>query len=242
VLVVIMLTGCQANRRLPTTELVTYGGMHETIGQKQHHGRVPLVEILDRPHFYGVGAVEELRGEITILDSVAVVTGGAPDGGLHSLPPAGLQATLLAGRSVPEWTTHVVDEAVLGDRLDATIAVAAEGAGLDRTVPFVFVVEGVLTGVRLHVINGACPVRARIRSLALGEDERPFELEAATLEGTVVGVYAEGSVGELTHPATSTHAHLIWEDGRTGQRVTGHLERFGLAPGAVLKLPAVARP
>jgi hypothetical protein len=173
---------------------------------------------------------------------VAVVTGRAPDGRLHSLPPADLQATLLAGRTVPEWTRLVLHEEVPEDRLDATIGVAAEDAGLDPAAPFVFVVEGVVTGVRLHVINGACPVHARMKNLTLGQDERPFELEATTLEGTVVGVYAQGSVGELTHPATSIHAHLIWEDARTGQRDTGHLERFGLAPGAVLRLPAAAQP
>jgi hypothetical protein len=52
-----------------------------------------------------------------------------------------------------------------------------------------------------------------------------------------VGVFAADSVGELTHPATSTHVHLIFEERDTGRLVTGHLERVGLAAGAVLKLP-----
>jgi hypothetical protein len=216
--------------------------MHEAIGQKQHHGRVALAEILEQPHFYGVGAVSGLRGEITILDSETVVTAGAPDGRLDSLPPADLQATMLAGQPVPNWTNVTLDEKIPQDRLDETIAAAAETAGLDPDDPFVFVVEGELTDVHLHVINGACPVHARIKGITLSDDEQPFDLEAPNLSGTAVGVYATGSVGELTHPATSTHAHLIWEDQRTGQRVTGHLERFGLNPGAVLKLPAVARP
>jgi hypothetical protein len=55
-------------------------------------------------------------------------------------------------------------------------------------------------------------------------------------------VYAEGSVGQLTLPATSTHGHLVYKDPASGRKVTGHLERFGLAPGAVLKLPATAQP
>jgi len=238
VVTAIALTGCQFNHDPPSNELVTYGGLHETIGLKQHQGRVSLAAVVDRPHFYGVGAVEGLRGEITIFDSVAVVTGGTSDGQLSSLSQTDLQATLLVGRSAPKWSTVVLDDGVMDDRLDRTIADAARDAGIDTTAPFVFLIEGGLIDVRLHVINGACPVHARLKNLALGPDEQAFELEATSLEGTVVGVYAEGSVGRLTHPATVTHPHLIWEDKRTGQRVTGHLERFGLAPGAVLRLPA----
>jgi hypothetical protein len=210
--------------------------MHESIGRKQDHGRVALADLVDRPHFYGVGAVEELRGEITILDSVAVVTGETPEGRLES-PSADIHATLLVGSSVPEWTTHILDEPVSEERVEAAISVTAKNAGLDPAVPFVFILEGELTNVRLHVINGACPVHARMKKITLDDDERPFELEATSLEGTVVGVYAEDSVGRLTHPATSIHAHLIWKDAQTGEPVTGHLERFGLASGAVLELP-----
>ncbi len=235
------LAGCQSAQALQQAELLRYGGMHETIGLKQHHGRVALSEVLDRPSFFGVGALEGLEGEITILDSAAVVTSVGPDGGLEPRTPAGLQATLLVGRSISEWTTTTLEAAVSPDRLDAAIA-AAGGVGLDPAAPFMFVVEGALTDVRLHVINGACPVHARMKKLTLGEDERPFELEAAALTGTVVGVYAARSAGELTHPATGVHAHLIWADEATGQRVTGHLERFGLAPGAVVRLPTGARP
>jgi hypothetical protein len=238
VLAIIALMGCPTAHHPSSTEFVRYGGMHEAIGQQQHHGRVALVEVLDQPHFYGVGAVEGLQGEITILDSEAVVTGAAPDGRLDSLPSAVLQATMLAGRSVPEWTSVTLDEAVPNDRLDERIAAAAEAAGLNPDGPFVFMVDGALTDVRVHVINGACPVHARMKNLTLSEKVRPFELEAKSLAGMTVGVYAKGSVGQLTHPATNTHAHLIWEDDLTGRRVTGHLERFGLAPGADLKLPA----
>ena len=238
VLTISALSSCQTTQRAPSTEFARYGGMHEAIGQGKHHGRVSLAEVVDRPRFYGIGAIERLQGEITILDSEAVVTGVARDGRPVPRSPADLQATLLAGQSVPVWTSVTLEEAVGHDGLDATIAAATELAGLDPAAPIVFVVEGALTDVRLHVINGACPVHARMKDLTLSEAERPFELEAETLAGTVVGVYASGSVGELTHPATSTHAHLIYEDDRTGQRVTGHLERIGLSPGAILKLPA----
>jgi hypothetical protein len=152
------------------------------------------------------------------------------------MQPAGMKATLLVGQSIETWTSVTLSEAVPHDRFDEAIATAASKAGVDVTGPFVFTIEGQFTDVRLHVINGACPVHARMKKLELAQDERPYELEAETLAGTVVGVYAADSVGKLTHPATSTHAHIIYVDHETGERVTGHLEQVGLAPGAVLKL------
>lgn len=236
--VVLAPVGCRTTPTSPSPELVRYGGMHETIGRRQHQGRVELADAVARPHFYGVGAVAGPRGEITIVDSAAVATGVGADGRVEPLGGADVQATLLVGRSITRWSTITVDDAVAPDDVDARVAVAAKATGLDPKAPFMFVVEGVATDVRLHVINGACPLHARMRNLTLAADEQPYELETETRAGTVVGVHAAGSVGELTHPATSVHAHLVWQDEGTAQRVTGHLERFGLAPGAVLTLPS----
>ena len=57
-------------------------------------------------------------------------------------------------------------------------------------------------------------------------------------DGTLVGLHAVDAEGALTHPGTSTHAHLVWRDDASGNRLTGHVERAGLAPDAVVKLPA----
>jgi alpha-acetolactate decarboxylase len=237
VLAALLQVGCRAQGPQRSTELVRYGDMHETIAQRQDQGRVGLAEIVSRPHFYGVGAAAGLRGEVTIRNSVALVTGVSPDGRPEPVSPADAQATFLVGQSIGEWTRVALTEAVSSERFDAIIATAAATRGVDAAAPFMFVIDGEFTDVRLHVINGACPVHARMKNLTLDSSQRPFELEAKSLSGTLVGVYAADSVGKLTHPATSCHVHLIYEDRETGRRVTGHLERVGLAPGAVLKLP-----
>ncbi len=232
-----LLAGCATQESRLAPELVQCGGMHETIGQKQHQGRVNLADLTRRPHFYGVGALEGLRGEVTIMNSVPVVTGVAPDGRSQSLSAENAQATLLVGQSIEEWTSVALDEAVAPESFDEMIATTAARLGFDGANPFMFVVEGEFTDVRLHVINGACPIHARMKKVTLPPSERPFEMDSERLAGTLVGVYAVDSVGKLTHPATRTHGHIIYEDRATGQRLTGHLERVGLAPGAVLKLP-----
>lgn len=239
-LAVLTLAACRPSPPAAAPQLVRYGSLHEAVAQHHDQGRVELTGVLARPHFYGIGAVAGLQGEITVDDSTAVVTAVGADRHPEPVSPVGLQATLLAGASVAAWTDLTLDDDVPADRLDDTVAAAADGNRLDRAEPFVFLLDGRLTDLRLHVLNGACPVHARMQKITLDEAVRPFELETESLVGTVVGLYAEGAVGELTHPATSVHAHLVFDDPATGRRITAHLERFGLAAGTVLRLPAPA--
>ena len=236
-----LLCGCAAREPLQQSRLVQVGGMHESIGKRQHQARVDVAEIVGEPHFYGVGALEGLQGEITVLDSVAVITHVTPNGAPQAVAASDAKATLMVGQSVERWTRHPLAETVPYEQFDETIGAMAGGAGVATADPFVFVIEGAFTDVRLHVINGACPIHARMNKLELAEGERPFELDVENVSGTLVGVYATDSVGRLTHPATKTHTHLIYTDPATGERVTGHVERVGLAKGAALKLPAKAK-
>lgn len=222
------------------SKLNVYGGMHETLAKGDHQARVNIVDLLAQENFYAVGAVAGLHGEITVLDSAAFVTGVAPGSGLKPLDSTDTAATLLVGQTVPCWSRDVIGDDVPPDRFDGMILTAAAGRGVDASTPFMFIVEGELTDVRIHVINGACPVHARMQKIELTDDRLPFEYEAERIQGTVVGVYASDAVGKLTHPATSVHAHLIYIDESTGEKVTGHIERVGVAAGATVKVPAAA--
>lgn len=215
------------------------GTMHEAIGQKQDQGRVRFADLLKRPHFYGVAALEGLQGEATVLDGKLTVTSVDDRGRLKPATeaPADKQATMLVGAYVDSWSEHAVPKDIAADQFDKFVADTAAAAGLDTSRPFVFTVEGDLRDVRLHVINGACPIHARIMNKTLSKEEQPFESQFARTQGTIVGVYARDAVGKLTHPATSTHVHLLFADPETNAKVTGHVEQVGIGEGAVLRLP-----
>lgn len=219
--------------------LVQYGTMHEAIGRQQDQGRVRFADLLRKPHFYGVAALEGLQGEATVLDGQLTVTSVDDQGRLKPVThvAADMRATMLAGAYVDSWSEHAVPKDIASDQFDQFVADMAAAAGLDTSKPFVFTVEGKLQNVRLHVINGACPIHARLMKKTLAKEEQPFESEFDAAEGTIVGIYAEDAVGKLTHPATSTHAHLLFVDPETNAQVTGHIEQTGIGKGAVLRLP-----
>jgi cytochrome c peroxidase len=220
-------------------QLVQYGSMHETIGMQNHQGRVILGELIGRPNFYGVGALEKLQGEITIIDSKPIVTSVIADGVLASRSDEAskLHATLLVGGEVAKWTSVTIPSELSGEALESFILLNAERLGIQTDRPFPFLIDGAFSKVRLHVIHGACPVHARTRNKPIPQGHQHFEHEFAKLDGQLLGIFARNAAGKLTHPGTSMHAHMVYSD-KTAQQVTGHLEAFSVDASNTLRLPA----
>lgn len=231
---VLLSGGCASHR----AQVRQYGRMHDVLsgGAAKATGQVQLAAVLDRPHAYGVGALAGLEGEITVYDG-KVWLARVKDGALHVDEPTAHpaeSAALLTVAYVEAWSEVVIDRALAGEELEAFIAAQARRAGVDTRSPFPFLILGDTTDLQLHVIHGECPMRPGVR---LTEETQPWRrTREQPTPAKVVGVYAADSVGDLTHPGTAIHAHVLFEE--EDATVTGHVERLAVAEGAVLKLPA----
>ncbi len=213
-------------------QVESWGTLREALRDGQVEGRVVVADVA-RKGVWGVGALENLRGEITIVDGeVWISEGAAARAGTKRTRDASAKATVLFAAEVPEWTNISVEADVPAAELDVYIAEHAQRTGLDLNQPFPFVVEGGLRDLSLHVIAGECPMRARMQSVKLTSP--PFELAAAESAGLLVGIFATDSSGVLCHMGSRTHIHATLEEGGD---LTGHVESVGLARGAVLRLP-----
>ncbi len=213
----------------------SWGSLREVLRLGKTEARVDCARAVSQAHAYGVGALKGVTGEILIRDGEVWVS-RVVEGQGQTLQASSLgeqQATFLAVANVPEWHEVAVQEAVAADDVDALIAKEARRLGLDTTKPFPVVVEGAVSGLKLHVLNGACPFVAPIPP---DSPQAPFELELEAATGTVVGFYSEGPPGQLTHHSSKTHLHVLVEG---DQPIMGHVDAIGLRPGAVLRLPRV---
>jgi alpha-acetolactate decarboxylase len=211
--------------------------MHDVMGEGHSEGRVQLAKLTSKPHMYAVAALEGLKGEITLFDSSPTVTDVSADSQLAAVDEKDAQATLLVGAYVSSWKEQSLAQATPAENFDKTMRDEGSKAGLDVSKPFVFRAEGEFTNVRVHVLNGACPMHAKMMGIEIPKDKQPYESEYKTIRGKLVGIYAENSVGTLTHPGQSTHVHLIYKDPSSGRMVTAHVEKIGLPKGAVIDLP-----
>jgi len=212
--------------------------MRVVLGQGRHEGRIRLGELTERSHCYAVGALEGLAGEVTVLDGEVVVTRVDETGRpvTNSAEPKDARAAMLVAAYVGRWSERRIDDSVSPEELESYLRRSAREAGLDVSKPFPFVIEGDLTALEMHVINGACPMRAKRLGRELPTAQQPYRKSIAKTEGRLVGIHAAGAAHRLTHHGTETHTHVLLKD-KEGKRSTGHVERVGVGAGAVLRLP-----
>lgn len=210
-----------------------HGGMREVLREGRSQPRIALAEVVARPHAYAVGAMDGLDGEVTIVDGSALVA-RVREGELDVGPPrAGDQATLLTLAHVEHWRNVVLAAASAEAEFDSAIESAALSADIHAGDPFPFVVEGEFAALNLHVINGECPMASGGNQAGASAAYRP-RLDGPT-RGTLIGFYATGREGEMTHHGTRTHVHAVLE--HAGRTITGHVESVSLAAGAKVRVP-----
>jgi len=244
VVIVLVLIACGESSTSPATPpgeaAITSGGvknhgtMHAvmTAGAENAASRIALDEVLSQPGAIAVGAAVGLDGEITVYDG-SVWISRTRGRAFETTDGSGEGASWLTVANVSEWTDVPVDTDLEQAAFESFVAEAAATAGVDVAMPFPVAVRGECFDLRLHVLNGACPMRPGAHLTAAQE---PYVFESTKgIQATLVGFRAGDSVGELTHPGTTLHLHAIVDV--DGTPMTGHVERVGVRSGATLRLP-----
>ncbi|HZT56060.1 MAG TPA: acetolactate decarboxylase [Burkholderiaceae bacterium] len=215
-----------------------FGTMREVMHDGSTGGRVALAHVHERG-CYAVGALAGLAGEVTVDDGVVYVErcpGSTP--GLGTFPPESplpqdQQATLLSVARVAAWRdvplADAVDDAALTTAVRNAIGAPQQVGEPQPPVPFR--VEGTVAEVTVHCVRGQSPTDPADRS------KLPWtRTTGQPVPVTLIGFYAPGREGELTHHGTALHVHavLLIE----GRRTAAHADKFRLQPGARLQLPA----
>ncbi len=200
--------------------------MREVLRDGQDDGRVQLLDFAGgEGEWIGVGAMAGLKGEVTLAAKRVWISEVGSDGATVRKAQAGDQAALLIAARVREWKVFPLGTLLSLDDLEARIAAILDEQGWPRNEPIPLRVIGQAYNLKLHVIDGACPI-------ANPTGAPPFR---ATRSGnvTLVGFFAEGSAGVITHHDRRTHLHAIF----TGaEPLAGHLDALSL-DNALLSLP-----
>lgn len=217
------LSGCAA----PRGEITQYGAMRAVMREGQVEPRVVLCDVVSKSNRYAIGALSGLAGEITIDDGAVWVTRNDAGNPVTTGPEcvAGDQATLLSVGTIDSLQSTTIDKQLGGDELEAAIRGASDRAGNQGTAPFMFVIDGTASSLDAHVIDGTC----------LHADPSAKGLKFAIANPTevrIVGLYADGQGGVLTHHGSSVHMHVILTN--NGKKMTAHIDSVTLNAGARL--------
>jgi len=213
--------------------LVVHGHFKRMVHSGNTAGQVRLAALPQAPGRWGVGALAGLEGEIVQLDGRLLVSRGSDAQGRTAAARDGDQAVLFAGMQVAAWHAVPLPREMDAAAFEAFLLEQARARGIDTEQAFPFLVEGRYPQLLWHVVTGAGGGHgghgghANTRS-----GQRVFDEPGAT--GRLVAVYSGGRLeGVVSHPGERLHLHYVDESAAR----SGHVDRFGVAAGAVLRLP-----
>ena len=226
-------------------EVETFGTIAQLVRDHDAGAKVDLASVTRRPHAYAVGSLENLRGEITIVDGEVWLSypPARPGAAVRVVKTAGgneaaafLVATHADERA--DWTAIDLPDGLASRDAAARLARWARERGLGgpdgRPVPFRL--DGELTSLTLAIVDG------RLVPPGPGTEEsmkRAQVIEThARARGTLVGFCSFAPAGStFTIPGQPCHVHAVLPE----ERATGHAQDFVVAPGATLWMPPGAR-
>lgn len=234
----LLLAGAAWASTLPF-DFIHHGHFKRMMHTGDTTGQVALAALPQQPGTWGVGATAGLKGEIVQIDGRLLVSAGSDEQGRVQAPRAGEQALLFAGGRVPAWRDIAVPLDMDQAAFETFVQEQAMGLGLEPDQPFVFRVEGRFPHLRWHVVTGEKGPGGHGAQGGHGDGHanersgmRLFRQPGAS--GQLVGVYSGAALeGVVSHPGERFHLHFA----DAGATVSGHVDGYSVAAGAVLKLP-----
>jgi acetolactate decarboxylase len=204
-------------------QVVTTGAMRRTLWEGQLSGLIAMDSIA-KPGKFGIGPLEYLQGEITLLDGHCFVSRVMTDGTITVSERTDVKAPFFVHAEVAQWNRvelppQVVDLA----SLDAFLTELA----VTRTEPFVFQLRGLVGDVHVHVMN--VPPGTTINGPEEAHAHQVLVRDTGN-EGTLVGFFSTEHRTVFTHHDTNIHVHYIaWDHSEMG-----HVDTLRIDPSRIV--------
>jgi alpha-acetolactate decarboxylase len=207
------------------------GAQRETVMNGKLAATLDLRTLANARHLYGIGPIEQLRGEVTIADSRPSLARVAPDGSVRVTEDFAVGVPFFVWAEVPTWHKVPIPAEVRSFvELEAFVPRAAAALGLDPQRPLPFLIRGQQELIEFHVLNriGDAPHNMEMHK----KIQVVFELAQA--ETIMVGFYSPGHRGIFTPMDSTMHIHFQTAD--NGK--SGHVQKLELGRGLLLGLPS----
>jgi len=189
-----------------------------------------LDTLAHKPNLFALGAVENLKGEILIINSQPYISHAA-NGTIRIDQSFQYKASLLVYSRIKSWREVKFPVGSISyQHLEKFIGDQIASLKLEQDGVFPFRLSGVATSVDWHVIDWpeGDQVHTHEKHKKEGLNGR---LEQQKIE--VVGFYSTRHKGVFTHHTTNMHLHMINDD----QTIVGHVDDLILNKQMKLFLP-----
>lgn len=198
------------------------GAMRETMHNGVLQGLIDLDTIADKTHLFGLGPMEQLRGEIVIIDGRAF-SSHIENNSVLVEESYKVKAPFFVYCNVPVWTEiHLPDSIQNNIQLEAFLFNAYGNLGM----PFAFKVEAVADKGQAHIVN--LPSGTEVH----GPEDVHVYNETMDIAGdtcTIIGFFSVNHQGVFTHHDSYVHMHVLTAD----HKKMGHCDEFVLKAGTI---------
>lgn len=212
-------------------EVRYFGALKNMMHKGDISAKTDLADLKNIDYLYAIGALENLKGEIQIINGQSFNTRVSNNAIIYD-KSFDRKATLLVYAIVEEWNSFKIPNDILTyEQLEKHIASIAKQNGININKPFPFMIEGTAKSFDWHVINWKD-----------GDTEHSHEKHIKSgLHGTVnntkvelLGFYSDYHHAVFTHHTTNMHIHVKTSD----NKIAGHMDGLKLGENMTLKLPA----
>jgi alpha-acetolactate decarboxylase len=201
-------------------------------------GVVKLQEIPRLPGFYGLGALDGLRGEIFLWDGKLLVSRGHSANGAIEPAAPNDEAVFFVQARVGAWDEVAIPNDMTRAEFESFVLQTASRKELSTDRAFPFIVRGSFRHILWHVVTGAAAAQndqsvQADRTHSQGH-ARNRVFDQANMAGLLLGFYSGAALeGVISHPGERFHVH--YADARFS--VSGHVDDYRVARGTALLLP-----
>jgi acetolactate decarboxylase len=225
---VLLLTGWTSTAQNQAREVRIVGQMKNVMWKGQLQGTISLDTIADKEHLYGLGPVENLRGEILILDGKSYKSTVVSGKTMKVEETYRIKAPFFGYTTIPKWQEQTLPDSIeTTGHLEDYLLKISKAAGR----PFMFRLSGRVEQATIHIVN--LPEGTKVSSPDQAhEGKQNYQLKDKASE--IIGFFSTGHKGVFTHHDTFLHMHLITAD----RQQMGHLDKVLFRKGTIkLYLP-----
>lgn len=178
---------------------------------------------------YAVGPLDQARGEVSIYDSIPLIS-EVHDGRVNVTIDSCRHAAFLVYAIVENWRRVTVRNPINTEQqLENHLLAWAVTSGIDVDQPFAFLLNGLIAQATFHILCN----RGRGTYNAERHEKSKVRFPIANESVEVIGFYSRCHRGIFTPRDSNFHMHVRTLD----NRFSGHLEAFNWEYGVMLYLP-----
>lgn len=207
-------------------EVHVSGAMSNVMKKGQLYGTISL-DTIQQPHLYGVGPVEYLTGEITIVDGKAYTSTVVSPTAMQVKETFDLRAPFFVYTRVDDWKEYNLPDSIIDIE---TLERHLDNISRKAKRPFAFKLEGIVPSAKIHIVN--LPPDTKVNKPADAQKGKTY-YPVKDMEADIIGFFSTEHQTVFTHHDRYIHMHLVSKD----RKIMGHIDELLLNKELKLYLP-----